>query len=218
MEDKLIKLRLHGDLGTAIGENWEFNVNSVQKALYALNMVTDFAFNRYFNNNRLGAKYRVLINGEDFRSPVKEINKENSELITQTNLLYKVNDLNTIDIVPFIENSDSKVLGIVTMILGVVLVVLGTAFPPLAALIPIGIALFAAGTVALLSRPPAFQNFRNIDKFGNQSYLFSGPTNIIGEGGPVPVGYGRMLVGSQVISSSYSIQDYQTFRDVKNSK
>jgi predicted phage tail protein len=217
MDNKLVNLKLHGDLGKTIGENWEFCVNSVQEALYALNMVTDSAFNRYFiGKDRLCAKYRVLINGKDFRSPESEINKENAELLTQTNLIYKVNDLETIDIVPFIENSDSKALGIVTMILGVVLVIIGIAVPGAQALIPIGIALFAAGTVALLSRPPAFQNFRNIDKFGNQSYLFSGPTNIIGEGGPVPVGYGRMLVGSQVISSAYKIQDYQTFRDTKN--
>ncbi len=216
MQDRLIKLKLHGDLGQTIGENWEFNVNSVQQAIYALNMVTDSAFNNYFiSKDRLGAKYRVLINGKDFRSPTQEINRENSELLTQTNLLYKINDLETIDIVPFIENSDSKVLGIVTMILAVVLIVVGAVYGQ-GWLVAIGIALFAAGTVALLSRPPAFQNFRNIDKFGNQSYLFSGPTNIIGEGGPVPVGYGRMLVGSQVISSAYRIQDYQTFRDTKD--
>lgn len=215
MKNRLIKLNLHGDVGDKIGKNWEFNVNSVQQALYALNTVTGSAFDNYFiNNNKLGAKYRVLINGKDFRSPEKEINKENSELLTQTNLLYKVDDLESIDIVPFIENSDSKIFGSITAILGVVLIVVGLAAGQYW-LAGIGLALFMAGAMALLARPPEFQNFRNIDKFGNQSYLFSGPTNIVGEGGPVPVGYGRVLVGSQVISSAYKIQDYQTFEDSK---
>ena len=35
------------------------------------------------------------------------------------------------------------------------------------------------------------------------SYLFSGPVNVINEGGPVPIGYGRLIVGSQVIMSTY---------------
>lgn len=215
MENKLVKLHLHGELGKVVGEIWELNVNSVQKALLALNAITDCAFNSYFtNNNKLNAKYRILINGKDFRSPEKEINEKNAELITQTNLLYKIDNLETIDIVPFIENSDSKIFGIITAILGVVLIVVGLATGQYW-LAGIGLALFMAGAASLLARPPEFQNFRNIDKFGNQSYLFSGPTNIVGEGGPVPIGYGRMRVGSQVISSAYTIQDYQTFRDSK---
>ena len=40
--------------------------------------------------------------------------------------------------------------------------------------------------------------------------LFAGPQNIVGEGGPVPVGYGRLVVGSQVISASYVIRDFNT--------
>ncbi len=217
--NKLITLRFHGDLIEWMGyKEWKLNVKSVKEAINAINCLTDNKFARYFiENDKLQAKYRVLINGKDFRSPVKEINGENFEMIHQTQLTYNVNDLETIDIVPFIENSDSKVFGILTIIAGVILVIVG-AYIGNPGLVYIGLALVMGGVMALLARPPEFQNFRNVDKFGNQSYLFSGPTNIVGEGGPVPVGYGRMLVGSQVISSAYSIQDYQTFRDVKNNK
>ena len=41
-------------------------------------------------------------------------------------------------------------------------------------------------------------------------YLFSGPANIIGGGGPVPVGYGRAIIGSQVVSSAYVVRDFST--------
>ena len=38
------------------------------------------------------------------------------------------------------------------------------------------------------------------------SYLFNGPVNIINEGGPVPIGYGRLIVGSQTIMSAYDVR------------
>ncbi len=74
------------------------------------------------------------------------------------------------------------------------------------------IAVVAAVATYFLTRPPKFDAFRKIDKSEGESYLFGGPVNIIGEGGPIPIGYGRAIVGSQVISSAYKIQDYQTYR------
>ena len=38
---------------------------------------------------------------------------------------------------------------------------------------------------------------------GEPSYTFNGPVNTVGEGGPVPIGYGRLIIGSQQIFSSY---------------
>lgn len=218
--NKLITLKFHGDLAEwMVHKEWKLNVKSIKEAINAINCLTENKLNRYFiEKNKLKAKYRVLINGKDFRSPVREINEDNYEIIHQTQLLYNVDNLETIDIVPFIESSDSKILAVVTLIAAAILIVVGSFVPGAQGLIFIGLALAMGGVMALLARPPEFQNFRNVDKFGNQSYLFSGPTNIVGEGGPVPVGYGRMLVGSQVISSAYSIKDYQTFRDVNNKK
>ena len=57
-----------------------------------------------------------------------------------------------------------------------------------------------------LSSPPKFEDFRQIsDGTKASSYFFNGPENTTREGGPVPVGYGELLVGSQVISASYEI-------------
>lgn len=203
---KLIKLRLFGDLGEKLGTDWEFATKSVKETICALNSVTKNKFNNYFiQNDKLYAKYRVLINGRDFSSPVREINEKNLEAINQSELMMQSQSIETIDIVPFIESSDSKILGIITIVIGVVLL-----FIP--GFQVVGLILIAAGVASLLSRPPEFGKFRDPDK-GKQSYLFGGPTNLIGEGGSIPVGYGRLLVGSQVISSAYKITDYQTFRE-----
>ncbi len=211
MENNYVSINFHGDLGDYMGyKKWNLKVNSVREALHFINTLTNNKFNNYFSKyKKMNAKYRVLINGKDFYSPVKEINEENIEILNQTQLIHKINNLQTIDIVPFIESADTKTSSIFTLIAGAILTVIGIFVP---VLIPVGLALIMGGIAGLLIRPPEFGNFRNIDKFGSQSYLFNGPVNIIGEGGPVPIGYGRMLVGSQVVSVAYTIQDYQTFR------
>ena len=57
--------------------------------------------------------------------------------------------------------------------------------------------------------PPEHQQISNPSSDPTQlanSYLFSGPTNVLNEGGPVPIGYGRLMVGSQVIMASYEVE------------
>ena len=74
------------------------------------------------------------------------------------------------------------------------------------------IALMVAGASNLLSQPPERPEQKQIanpstdpTKLAN-SYLFNGPVNVINDGGPVPLGYGRLMIGSQVIMSSYGIK------------
>lgn len=218
MKDNLVDIVLHGDLGKyMVNRKWNLAVNSVSTAISAINCLTNNKFSDYFiQNNKLYAKYRILINGKDFISPVKEINENNWEEINNSELIIKNDNIKTIDIVPILEGNNSKGLGIGALILGIILIIVGIIListPFGAPLIIGGLGLVAAGVISLLTKSPKFQNFRNIDKADNESYLFGGPINIIGEGGPVPVGYGTVLIGSQVISSSYKVQDYQTFVD-----
>lgn len=208
----LVKVKFHGDLASIFNSEWRLDVASVSEAINAINILTDHKLNNYLSRkDKLNAKYRILINGKDFRSPVSNLDASNVEMVNQTNLVYKIDNLETIDIVPFIDNNDSKTIGALFVVAGVILIIVGlaTGLPFIAVA---GLALVMGGVAALLARPPEFLTFRNVDKFGNESYLFGGPTNVIGEGGPVPIGYGSLIVGSQVITSAYTIEDYQTFR------
>ena len=58
--------------------------------------------------------------------------------------------------------------------------------------------------------------FRKIDngRGGTPSYLFDGPTNVVGEGGPVPVGYGRLLIGSTAIHGVMQVVEYPILTNV----
>ena len=109
-----------------------------------------------------------------------------------------------------LEGSGNKVMGVIMTVVGVVLIASGQ--------VAAGLALLSAGASVLLSKPPKFDDFREIEEGKKKvSYLFDGPTNAANEGGPVPVGYGRLIVGSQVIQTSQDIiqkkvEELGTFR------
>jgi predicted phage tail protein len=69
----------------------------------------------------------------------------------------------------------------------------------------IGTALLLGGISQVLFSPPKAKNNQGERPENTPSYSFSGPVNTTGEGGPVPLAYGRMRVGSQVISTGLSI-------------
>ncbi len=212
MKEGLVNIKLHGHLGDAIGQTWNLAVNSVGEAAHAINSITGKFYKYLMEKDKEGAKYRVLINGRDFKYSEKP-SLDNLESIKTSELGMKFSKLNTIDVVPIIEGAGSDIGAI---IVGALLIVAGVIVTGLsfggagiigAALIIGGIGLIAAGIINLLSSPPKFEDFREISGGGRASYLFNGPVNVTNEGGPVPVGYGRLLVGSQVVEASYEVND-----------
>jgi len=70
----------------------------------------------------------------------------------------------------------------------------------------IGISMILSGLMSLLIKPPAAQKSAEpVDS--RPSYNFNGAVNTTAQGNCVPVGYGRMRVGSQVISASIKTYD-----------
>lgn len=206
---KKVEIKLHGILGKELGRRF-FNlaVSSVGEALHAINILTSNRLNKILNNHG-HEKFNVVINGRTF-SHNKFLDPNDKEIyneVANSELSLKTNKLETIDIIPVIEASDSDIFAI---ILGVILIIAGVfTFGSSAylgmALIVGGIGVVAAGVINLLSKPPSFEPFQEIGGVTKKSYLFNGPENVIGEGGPVPVGYGRLIVGSQTVSASYDI-------------
>ena len=215
--EKLVDITLHGDLGQKVGANWKLAVRSVAEAVRAINMNTRQSLYKYFyEHDKKGVRYKIVVNGDELEFD-KEIAAEKVEDINfaklETSELKVNRDIKTIDIVPVLEGSGGKNGGILAAILGVVLIVVGAvliyfgAGPLGVGLIVAGIGLVASGVMVLLSKPPKFDDFRESDAYGRKktSYLFDGPVNVTREGGPIPVGYGRLLIGSQVIQSDYRV-------------
>ena len=120
-----------------------------------------------------------------------------------------------------VEGADFK--DVFAIIVGIVLIVLGVftygATTSMGmALIAGGLGLVAAGVANLLTPMPEFGDFREIEGGGRASYLFAGPVNTVREGGPVFIGYGRLMVGSQVIQSSIDTFDVESGKKKNTSK
>lgn len=202
-------IKLHGILGEQMKKtDWSLKVSSVGEAMRAIEIISKRKFfKQLLDNDKKNIKYRVLINGRDFETekPLTDINDIENIKSSELNMNFK--ELKSIDVIPILEGAGSQG-GTLAIILGVVLIVVGILLietPIGGYLIVAGIGLIAAGVTALLTKPPNFEDFRKLQDGGRPSYLFSGPQNTTREGGPVPVGYGRLLVGSQVLSASYEI-------------
>jgi predicted phage tail protein len=69
----------------------------------------------------------------------------------------------------------------------------------------LGVALMLGGVTGLLSPQRKESNRASVQN--DPSYAFDGPVNTTQQGLPVPLGYGRCMVGSAVISAGFSVDD-----------
>lgn len=207
---KLTNIKLHGILGDEVGiKECNLSISSVSEGIRALEALTRNKLYKFFRDkDSEGIAYKVLINGRE--AETSGLKEEDIDGIKNSELCMNFEDLKTIDIVPVIQGA-GKAGSIGAIVLGVILVIVGailTAYGLGAGGVPLitaGIGLIAGGVMYLLSSPPKIDDFREVKGGGRTSYLFSGPQNTTREGGPVPVGYGRMIVGSQVVSASYEV-------------
>ena len=218
---KLTNIRFYGQLGKEIGAEWNLAVKSVSEAIRAINVLSGKKLFKFlFENERKGLKYQILINGREFE-PASDFSVDNVDSIRNSELVIGSDNLRSIEIIPVLEGAiigailygtGAIDLNTFTIIIGTVLIVIGivleVAYGSGTFLIIAGLGLVAAGVINLLTTPPRFEDFREV-KGSAVSYLFNGPQNTTREGGPVPVGYGRLIIGSQTIAASYNI----TYRD-----
>ncbi|QTH12459.1 tail assembly protein [Pseudomonas corrugata] len=119
------------------------------------------------------------------------------------NDLEKPTGKDVIRIVPVIEGS--KRAGLLQTIVGAILIA-ASFIPGFQALAPVGIALVAGGVVQMLS--PQAKGLGTQDSPNNRpSYSFNGAVNTSVQGGCVPLLYGRMIVGSAVVSAGIYSED-----------
>ena len=204
----MVKIKLHGDLGDQINKEYLLKVYSVSEAIHAIDTLTHSKLRQYlFDQKNRFKKYTLLVNGKVNKAPALKDIKGSEACMNHKNL-------KTIDIIPVLEGSgkwlenDWFAIG-----LGVLGLAFGGSNPfTLAA----SMALIFAGVSNLLSDPPEAPPQQDIVNPSSDparlatSYLFGGPVNVLNEGGAVPLGYGRLLVGSQVIMSSYEVRGILT--------
>jgi predicted phage tail protein len=212
----MITVNLHGKLGEDLGQTWELDVSSVAEALHAIDVNTK-KLRHWLINYKDEYEYEILVDKNNLFTEQKDI--KNIEEIKNSEFCLNIKDkIQTIDIIPYIAGSGggfSKILIGGALILGAIALAVFTPFVlPAIAVGFVGLGLVAAGTSQLLSKPPPSIPFtaQQVNPImgegeagGPTSYLFNGPVNTVGEGGPVPVGYGELIVGGNNVFSSYDI-------------
>jgi predicted phage tail protein len=188
-------VKLYGHLGRQFGKLHRLDVAGPLDAIRALSVLLP-GFRQALVRHRSG--YRMFV--DDWAVQQKE------EL--------SLPGRHEIRIVPVIAGSSH---GIGQIFMGVALVVAGIYAPELlpemgasagvasavgTMAVSFGTSLVLGGLAQMLAKNPQSQKPNN-----SASYLFNGPVNTTEQGNPVPVLYGRLIIGSQVVSASISAYD-----------
>lgn len=193
----LRKVKLYGDLGKRYGREFMLDVNSPKDAVRLLTANFPDLPKYLVDNSEPG--YHVIVG-------------ENS--VGEKELLNPAFGNQEIKIIPVVMGSDDS--GILQIVVGAVLIayggpaafqafggVAGGALASGAAAFAsnLGWALVLGGVSQMLFAPPQTDLTPNERPENKPSYAFDGPVNTIRQGNPVPIGYGRLRIGSQVISA-----------------
>lgn len=179
METTLKEVRLYGHLGKKFGKSFKVAVSSPSEAMRALSSQLK-GFREYIHkHNEPG--FHVFLDKVNIGE--EELNNSSSAEI--------------IKVVPATIGSG----GFFKVIVGAALMFFtGSSF---------GLGLVLSGIAEMLFSPPKQEKFGNANNKPDAapSYIFNGAVNTTAQGNPVPLCYGKMLVGSQVISAGLSTKE-----------
>lgn len=113
-------------------------------------------------------------------------------------------DDSTIHFTPVLKGS--KKAGLFQTIVGAVMVVVGAVFQQYY-LVGAGIAMVAGGVAQMLTKMPPMSTGKDVER--KQSTSFSNLSNMAAQGRPMPLAYGRIRVGSLIISQGVETMDIE---------
>lgn len=185
----MMTILLYGFLGKKFGRVHRYEVNSPAEAVRALNATIDGFKEAVIS----GGEYRVLRAGKD--------------TVLEENLHEPQSYKETVRIIPVVAGS--KRGGLMGIIIGAVLIAASIWMPGLSAvtanyLMGAGVSMVLGGVAQMLFSPRSTTGTSVEAAENKPSYAFDGAVNTVAQGNPVPVCYGRLLVGSQIISAGLS--------------
>jgi predicted phage tail protein len=191
----MLNIHLYNDLADNFGPAHKYNVSSVGAALRLFNANYPGFFN-YIRNN----EYAV----------VKGKSVDTGECLSDKELVMKYSDCD-IHIVPVIEGNKS---GWTQILIGVVMIVAayftgGTSLAFMqSGLYMMGAGMVLGGVSTLLSPVQSTPNYTDReDPDERASFVYNGPLNTTEQGNVVSLIYGKMIVGSTVISAELDIEE-----------
>jgi len=182
----LTAIFLHGHLGEKYGRKLMLDVDSVAGAISLLKA------------NFAGFAKDVIGQGAAYTVWVGKTNLSRDELQNPS-------CGQDIHIVPAVVGAGGD-SNIIQIIVGVILVIVGvfTSWVGGGVLISTGIGLIVGGVMGIIFAPNLKASIAATAVEKRLSRYFNGAVNTTAQGNPVPILYGRLVVGSQVISGSIS--------------
>ena len=198
----LTKVFLDGPMGKEFGEEWEFEVSSPREALTMVEANKPGLFGWLRMHASKYTHYQVVVEYEDGHT--EQLSEETFPMNRK---------MVSIRFIPHIEGSGK--LG--QAIAGAVLIVVGAIINYASGgslswigtpMMKIGVGMLISGVIAALTTKTSNATLSSpgAESKSLTSYTFDGPTNTTQQGVPVPLIYGRCLVGSQVISAGLSVE------------
>lgn len=171
-------VRLHGILAKEFGAEMCYKIRRPKEIFNAIDANKPNFIKRVMDLFKEGIHYSIVVDGED----IKEIHELN---VTK--------EPDCIDIIPAIMGS-GKVGGAILTIVGAALMFVN---------VGLGAAVMGIGLQMMLApRPKPEQRPEAVVSGLQDSFVFSSKANLAQQGIPVPVGYGRLRVGSAIIQST----------------
>jgi predicted phage tail protein len=190
-------VKLLGELGKQFGKSFKFDIANPAEAVRALCANNPKFKEHLISSEKRGVAYKVLVGKEAL----------------SVDDLHNPSGKDVIKFVPVLQGAGGG--GLTSFIIGAVLVAASFVAPFVGAgaaspyLLNAGIAMMIGGVVQMLTPIPSTNISDENNRPDNKpSYTFNGSVNTSAQGYPVPVGYGRMIVGSAVISAGISVEEY----------
>jgi predicted phage tail protein len=183
----LTTIQLHGSLGRAIGELWELDVSSLGEAVRAIETLSKKFCQHLLAKDKEGIAYQVLYDSYECKC------------VEDLSLVFQKPGV-VVHVIPVIGGAeDAKNYG---MLVGGLLLI-GLAFVPgVNAFVGIKgftTIMFSMGVMLALSGISGIINAPDENK-DTASKSLSGSINSVKQGEPIPLAYGEIMIGSQVIS------------------
>ena len=180
---------LHGKIAQDFGPCFKLSICRAKDVVEAIDCIKEGFEASIKKLAQRGLYYSIIADGRVLTSVDEFNNKEK---------------IQRIDIVPTIAGS-----GVVALAVGVVAVAgafaVGTTTLIGGVLLAVGLSALSFGLQSLLSKPPrpnAISQANAQATATSKSFLFSNRENLTLQGNPVPIGYGRLRIGSSVIQQT----------------
>lgn len=175
-----VKVYFYGELREEFGDSFEVEARTPREAVTALMYQSQ--------------KYKDILGSNDWHIMLG--GKEGID-ISEDQLDMELGRVREVHLIPRVEGSG----GVFNFIVGIVLVVVG-AWTMNPGLIAAGVGMMVGGIIQMTTKIPGTQDINRESADDKASFLFNSPTNSSTQGVAIPRGYGRMLIGSQVVSAA----------------